>query len=76
MMPHESIQAHKDLNGKVMFPIHNGTFDLSLHAWYEPFEMVSKLAKEHTIDVRFPKMGDVISLLITTNTYEWWQIKN
>lgn len=76
MMPHESIQAHKDLNGKVMFPIHNGTFDLSLHAWYEPFEMVSKLAKEHTIDVRFPKMGDVISLLTTTNTYEWWQIKN
>lgn len=76
MMPHESIQAHKDLNGKVMFPIHNGTFDLSLHAWYEPFEMVSRLAKEHTIDVRFPKMGDVISLLITTNTYEWWQIKN
>lgn len=76
MMPHESIQAHKDLNGKVMFPIHNGTFDLSLHAWYEPFEMVSRLAKEHTIDVRFPKMGDVISLLTTTNTYKWWQIKN
>ena len=76
MMPHESIQAHKDLNGKVMFPIHNGTFDLSLHAWYEPFEMVSKLAKEHIIDVRFPKMGDVISLLTTTNTYKWWQIKN
>lgn len=37
MMPHQSIQAHIDLNGKVLFPIHNGTFDLSIHAWYEPF---------------------------------------
>ncbi len=76
MMPHESIQAHKDLNGKVMFPIHNGTFDLSIHAWYEPFEMVSKLAKEQDVDIRFPKMGDAISLFKNTNTSEWWKLKN
>ena len=73
MMPEDSIQAHKDLKGKTMFPIHNGTFDLSLHAWYEPFERVDALAKEENIDIRFPRMGEVISLLNKTNTSKWWK---
>lgn len=73
MMPHESIQAHKDLEAKVMFPIHNGTFDLSLHAWHEPFEKVAYLAKEQDIDIRFPKMGESISLLEKVYTPHWWK---
>lgn len=73
MMPEDSVKAHEDLKGKVMFPIHNGTFDLSLHAWYEPFERVSLLAKEKDIDIRFPKMGESISLLKKSNTSLWWK---
>ncbi len=72
MMPEDSIQAHKDLKGKVMFPVHNGTFDLSLHAWYEPFEKISLLAKQKKIDIRFPKMGEIISLIHHTQTKPWW----
>lgn len=73
MMPQDSIQAHKDLKGKVMFPVHNGTFDLSLHAWYEPFDKIESLAKEENIDIRFPKMGEAISLLEHTLTKSWWK---
>jgi L-ascorbate metabolism protein UlaG (beta-lactamase superfamily) len=73
MMPEDSIQAHKDLKGKRMFPIHNGTFDLSLHAWYEPFEKIAELAEEKSIDIIFPKMGEAISLLNKTNTSKWWK---
>jgi L-ascorbate metabolism protein UlaG (beta-lactamase superfamily) len=73
MMPKDSIQAHLDLKGKVLFPIHNGTFDLSIHAWYEPFEIVYDLAKEKDIDIRFPKMGEAISLLEKTHTSKWWK---
>jgi L-ascorbate metabolism protein UlaG (beta-lactamase superfamily) len=72
MMPEQSIQAHNDLRGKVLFPIHNGTFDLSLHAWYEPFERIALLAKEKDIDIRFPKMGESISLIKKTITSKWW----
>ena len=73
MIPEDSIQAHKDLNGKTMFPIHNGTFDLSLHSWYEPFERIATLAEEKNIDIRFPIMGEAISLLEKTNTSKWWK---
>jgi L-ascorbate metabolism protein UlaG (beta-lactamase superfamily) len=73
MMPEDSIQAHEDLKGKVMFPIHNGTFDLSLHAWYEPFERVASLAEKKDIDIRFPKMGEAILLLEKVTTSKWWK---
>lgn len=73
MMPQDSIQAHEDLKGNVMFPIHNGTFDLSLHAWYEPFDKIDSLAKEKNIDIRFPKMGEAVSLLKYTETNMWWK---
>ena len=33
MQPEQSLQAHLDVKGKVMMPIHNGTFDLALHPW-------------------------------------------
>ncbi len=73
MMPEDGIQAHEDLKGKVLFPIHNGTFDLSLHAWYEPFNRISNLARLKDVDIRFPKMGEAISLLEFNPTSRWWQ---
>ena len=76
MMPNESIQAHIDLNGKVLFPIHNGTFDLSIHAWYEPFERIDSLAKEKDIAIRFPIMGESIPILENITTTKWWKSKN
>ena len=73
MMPEDGIQAHEDLKGKVLFPIHNGTFDLSLHAWYEPFDRISDLAKQKEVDIRFPIMGEAISLLEYSPTSKWWE---
>jgi len=73
MMPFQTIQAHIDLKGKNLFPIHNGTFDLALHNWYEPFEKISALAKEKEITVSFPKMGESVSLIKHTKTNHWWR---
>ncbi|MQU24847.1 hydrolase, partial [Pseudomonas helleri] len=44
MQPEQSLQAHMDLRGRWMLPIHNGTFDLSTHSWQEPFERILTLA--------------------------------
>jgi len=72
MFPHESVQAHIDLNAKFMFPIHNGTFDLALHSWQEPLNLVAKHAKEKNVAIRFPKMGEVLSIQNPHNTPHWW----
>ncbi len=46
MQPEQTLQAHIDLKGRWLLPIHNGTFDLSMHAWYEPFDRILALAWE------------------------------
>jgi len=73
MMPAESVQAHIDLNGRLMLPIHNSTFDLSLHPWYEPMERVSALAAESKIEVATPVIGAKLSVLNPSPTYAWWR---
>lgn len=30
MTPEQSVQAHIDLKGKIMTPVHNGTFDFDI----------------------------------------------
>lgn len=67
------VQAHLDLGGKIMFPIHNGTFDLALHSWFDPFERVTKAAKEKNVSITFPKMGEPIYLNEEKETTYWWK---
>ena len=47
MQPTETVQAHQDLRGRWLLPIHNGTFDLAMHAWDDPFQQVVALAARH-----------------------------
>ncbi len=72
MFPQESVQAHLDLKGKVMVPIHNGSFDLALHSWKEPFEQTAKFAVRQQVAIRFPRMGEVLSLQNPKPTPHWW----
>ncbi|WP_367990464.1 MBL fold metallo-hydrolase [Vibrio sp. NTOU-M3] len=73
MMPEESIQAHQDVRGKVMVPIHNSTFDLAMHAWYEPLEQITTLAKERDITVLTPAFGQKIMMDSPISATQWWQ---
>jgi len=73
LMPEDSIQAHIDLGGKLMLPIHNSTFDLSLHPWHEPMERVKELAMEHGIRVATPIIGATLPILEPHPTYAWWR---
>ncbi len=75
MMPEESVQAHRDLQGKILFPIHNGSFKISLHPWREPLERVTKEAKRHNIKLTHPKMGEAIPILKYQKTEDWWKEK-
>lgn len=73
MHPEESIQAHIDLKGRYLLPIHNGTFDLSMHSWFDPFDRIVALGKAQGIQVVTPVMGDAFSTHDTNNVQRWWQ---
>lgn len=72
MQPEESLQAHLDLRGNYLLPIHNGTFDLALHAWYEPFERIVQLAAERGVKTSTPMMGEAVDLTKPHAGQAWW----
>lgn len=73
MRPEESVQAHLDLRGKRMMPIHNSTFDLSMHAWYEPLEQVRELAAAQRIKLVTPRIGEAVLMDHEQHFSFWWR---
>ena len=77
MFPKQTMQAHKDLQGKLLVPIHNGTFKISFHPWYEPMQKITELAEQENVKVLIPPMGEVINILSPPEkTYYWWNTNN
>lgn len=72
MQPEEVLQAHLELGGQRLMPIHNGTFDLSMHAWHDPFDRAAALGKALDIAVLTPEMGEGVSLHRPGQSREWW----
>lgn len=72
MQPEQTLQAHIDLRGRWLLPIHNGTFDLSMHAWYEPFDRILSIAWERSIAIATPRMGEAFNLAQPQRGCAWW----
>jgi L-ascorbate metabolism protein UlaG (beta-lactamase superfamily) len=62
MQPQQTLQAHLDLGGRHLFPIHNSTFDLALHAWNDPLEQIAQLAASRNVPLVTPCMGQGVGL--------------
>lgn len=76
MFPKQTIQAHKDLKGKLLVPIHNGTFKISFHPWKEPMTRITELGKEENIRVLIPRMGEVIDIASPPEKIDkWWKLE-
>ena len=72
MTPEKSVQAHIDLRGKTMLPIHNSTFDLSFHPWYEPLNRVKAEADKRQVQLTTPLVGEVFTI-DQVNDSAWWK---
>lgn len=73
MLPEQSMQAHLDLQGKAMLPIHNSTFDLALHDWQEPLERVYQASIEQGVTLVTPIMGQKVSIRAPQISDAWWR---
>mgnify|MGYP000391396462 CR=1 FL=1 len=74
MTPEQSMQAHQDLKGKIMMPIHNGTFDLAFHEWTDPFDRIKQLAAKTNQILATPKMGERWLLNEAVPQTAWWKL--
>jgi L-ascorbate metabolism protein UlaG (beta-lactamase superfamily) len=73
MQPEQTVQAHQDLRGRWLMPVHNGTFDLAMHPWQEPFERVVALTAERGIAMTTPRMGERLNLSAPHAAQPWWR---
>ncbi|AFU99506.2 MBL fold metallo-hydrolase [Simiduia agarivorans] len=73
MLPEQSVQAHLDLRGKAMIPIHNSTFDLALHDWFEPLERAQAAADARGVQLVTPIMGEAVSICAPAPSLAWWR---
>lgn len=73
MTPEQSVQAFQDLGAKVLYPVHNSTFDLAFHQWRDPLERIAKLSKERGISLATPIIGEPLTVGQTRINKEWWE---
>ena len=77
MFAEQSAQAHIDIKANYLVPVHNGTFDLSVHTWIDPFERISTAAKALSVNLLTPNMGQLVRLQDQVNAElpenTWWR---
>lgn len=72
--PEQAIAAHRAVRGKVLLPVHWGTFDLALHTWVEPIERVLAAGRSQNVSVVSPKPGQSIDPEALPAPQRWWPI--
>jgi L-ascorbate metabolism protein UlaG (beta-lactamase superfamily) len=73
MFPEQTVQAHLDLKGNVLHPIHWATFNLALHPWYEPMARLTAAAKYKKIKTATPVVGETTVYGISIPAARWWE---
>jgi L-ascorbate metabolism protein UlaG (beta-lactamase superfamily) len=72
MGPEQAVEAHRMVRGKLMLPIHWGTFNLAFHAWTEPAERVLAAAERAGVTVATPRPGESITPATPHSGQHWW----
>ncbi len=73
LTPEQAVDANRKLRGKLLLPIHWGTFNLAFHAWDEPPERVVAAAVAGNTRLIVPKPGESIEPATARPTQPWWR---
>jgi L-ascorbate metabolism protein UlaG (beta-lactamase superfamily) len=70
--PENALEAHLDLKGKLLLPLHWGTFNLAFHPWKEPAEQIEELARNKNVSLIMPPPGEIIEV-DQPFISKWWE---
>lgn len=69
----QAIDAHVDLRGKRLLPVHWATFNMAFHDWYEPPEIALKAARQQGVDMVTPRIGEKVTAGEPFESTTWWR---
>ena len=71
--PEQAIDAHLDVRGRHLLPVHWSAYDLSLHDWDEPIKRTVKAAKQKHIKLVTLHIGENIDFSQQFSSSRWWE---
>lgn len=74
MFPHETLYAARDLNTKILMPIHNSKYKISYHSWREPLDLLleSYMKEKYSFSLLTPLLGEVVNLWDKNYQNKFW----
>jgi L-ascorbate metabolism protein UlaG (beta-lactamase superfamily) len=73
LTPEQAVRAHTLVQGKVLLPIHWGTFNLAFHDWQEPADRVVAASESAGIRLVMPKPGQLVEPSSPPPVDPWWR---
>jgi L-ascorbate metabolism protein UlaG (beta-lactamase superfamily) len=73
MPPEQAVQAHRDVRGRRMFPVHWSTFNLAYHDWDEPIRRTVAEAGRHGVELLTPRLGEWVDAGRPFVSTAWWE---
>jgi L-ascorbate metabolism protein UlaG (beta-lactamase superfamily) len=73
MLPHEVLQAAKDLKAKKIIPVHWGKFKLANHYWDTPINELLTLNQQTNLNILTAMIGEKILLNEDQEFTKWWK---
>ena len=71
--PENALEALSLLGGGTFLPIHWGTFNLALHEWDEPAEVLLSQAPQRSVTLAMPRVGESIEPARLETVTPWWR---
>ena len=72
MGPEQAVEAHRQVGGRLLLPVHWGTFDLAFHSWVEPMERLLVAAERAHVSVVTLKPGESLDPAQPPPIERWW----
>jgi len=73
LLPHQVLQAAKDLMAKRLFPVHSSKFVLANHPWDEPLVKITELNEVEKFPLVTPMIGEFVNLKNEKQIFKpWW----
>jgi len=71
--PEEAVRTHADLGGKLLVPVHWGTFNLAFHAWNARADEALAAALNRGVAIAIPRPGQWVEPASPPPLETWWR---